>query len=173
MSNRNDNVGFIGMGMMGGGMAANLMKADFPLVAYDIDQAKNERFAGLGATIANGPAGVASAASTVICIVETTAQVREVLSGTGALSKASKPVTRWSAWRPLIRLPSKRCTISSPSAALRCWMRRSAVACRGRTLGNCRLSLVAMKRWWRSADRSSSRCRPASFIWGALARALR
>ncbi len=85
MSDRSKNVGFIGMGMMGGGMAANLLKADFPLVAYDIDQAKNERFAGLGATIANGPAGVASAASTVICIVETTAQVREVLVGEGGV----------------------------------------------------------------------------------------
>ncbi len=85
MSNRNDNVGFIGMGMMGGGMAANLLKADFSLVAYDIDQAKNDRFAGLGATIANGPAGVASAASTVICIVETTAQVEEVLVGEGGV----------------------------------------------------------------------------------------
>lgn len=85
MSNRNDNVGFIGMGMMGGGMAANLLKAGFPLVAYDIDPAKNDRFAELGATIANGPAGVAAAASTVICIVETTAQVQDVLVGDGGV----------------------------------------------------------------------------------------
>ena len=66
MSDRNNKVGFIGMGMMGGGMAANLLKADFEMVAYDIDPLKNERFAGLGATIANGPAGVAQGASTVI-----------------------------------------------------------------------------------------------------------
>ena len=72
MSDRSKTVGFIGMGMMGGGMAANLLKADFDMVAYDIDPAKNERFAGLGAKIANGPAGVAQGASTVICIVETT-----------------------------------------------------------------------------------------------------
>ena len=65
MSDRNETIGFIGMGMMGGGMAANLLKAGFPLVAYDIDPAKNERFAGLGATIANGPAGVAQAAAKV------------------------------------------------------------------------------------------------------------
>jgi len=85
MSDRNDKIGFIGMGMMGGGMAANLLKADFEMVAYDIDPAKNERFAGLGATIANGPAGVAQAASTVICIVETSAQVREVVLGDGGV----------------------------------------------------------------------------------------
>ena len=85
MSDRNDKIGFIGMGMMGGGMAANLLKANFEMVAYDIDPAKNERFAGLGATIANGPAGVAQAASTVICIVETSAQVREVVLGDGGV----------------------------------------------------------------------------------------
>ena len=85
MSDRNKTIGFIGMGMMGGGMAANLLKADFDMVAYDIDPARNERFAGLGAKIAHGPAGVAQGASTVICIVETTAQVREVVLGDGGI----------------------------------------------------------------------------------------
>ena len=90
MSDRSKTVGFIGMGMMGGGMAANLLKADFDMVAYDIDPAKNERFAGLGAKIANGPAGVAQGASTVICIVETTAQVREVVLGDGGVIEGAQ-----------------------------------------------------------------------------------
>ena len=90
MSDRNNKVGFIGMGMMGGGMAANLLKADFDMVAYDIDPLKNERFAGLGATIANGPAGVAQGASTVICIVETTAQVRDVVLGDGGILEGAQ-----------------------------------------------------------------------------------
>lgn len=90
MSDRNATIGFIGMGMMGGGMAANLLKAGFDMAAYDIDPAKNERFAGLGAKIANGPAGVAQAASTVICIVETTAQVREVVLGDGGIVEGAQ-----------------------------------------------------------------------------------
>ena len=90
MSDRNKTIGFIGMGMMGGGMAANLLKADFDMVAYDIDPARNERFAGLGAKIANGPAGVAQGASTVICIVETTAQVREVVLGDGGIIEGAQ-----------------------------------------------------------------------------------
>lgn len=85
MSTRNDTVGFIGLGMMGGGMAANLLKDGFPLVAYDIDAAKNDRFAGLGATIADGPEAVARAAATVICIVETTAQAQAVIVGDGGI----------------------------------------------------------------------------------------
>ena len=90
MSHRNDTIGFIGLGMMGGGMAANLLKAGFPMVVYDIDAAKNERFAGLGATIANGPAGVAQAASKVICIVETTQQVRDVVLGDGGILEGAE-----------------------------------------------------------------------------------
>ena len=90
MSDRNKTIGFIGMGMMGSGMAANLLKADFDMVAYDIDPARNERFAGLGAKIANGPAGVAQGASTVICIVETTAQVREVVLGDGGIIEGAQ-----------------------------------------------------------------------------------
>ena len=47
MSNRKDAVGFIGLGVMGAGIAANLLKAGFPLFAYDIDPDKNERFVGV------------------------------------------------------------------------------------------------------------------------------
>ena len=90
MSERNDTIGFIGMGMMGGGMAANLLKANFDMVAFDIDPAKNERFSGLGAKIANGPAGVAQGAGKVICIVETTAQVREVVLGDGGIVEGAQ-----------------------------------------------------------------------------------
>lgn len=90
MMDRNENIGFIGMGMMGGGMASNLLKAEFPMLAYDIDPAKNERFAGLGATIASGPAGVAQGASTVICIVETTKQVEEVVLGHGGIVEGAQ-----------------------------------------------------------------------------------
>ncbi len=85
MSTRNDNVGFVGLGMMGGGMAANLLKGGFALVAYDIDSAKNDRFAGLGATIAEGPTAVARAAATTICIVEKTAQAQAVIVGEGGI----------------------------------------------------------------------------------------
>jgi 3-hydroxyisobutyrate dehydrogenase-like beta-hydroxyacid dehydrogenase len=55
------------------------------MVAYDIDPAKNERFAGLGTRIANGPADVAQGASTIICIIETSAQIRDVVLGDGGI----------------------------------------------------------------------------------------
>ena len=43
-------VGFIGLGAMGGPMAANLVKHGFALVVHDIDPAKVERLRALGAT---------------------------------------------------------------------------------------------------------------------------
>ena len=71
-------------------MAANLLKADFDMVAYDIDPSKNERFSGLGASIADGPAGVAEGASTVICIVETSIQVHDVVLGDGGILEGAQ-----------------------------------------------------------------------------------
>lgn len=53
---RNDTIGFIGLGMMGSGMAANILEAGHPLVVYDIDEKRNQQFAEPGAKVANGPA---------------------------------------------------------------------------------------------------------------------
>ncbi|QDL38654.1 NAD(P)-binding domain-containing protein [Rhodoferax sediminis] len=41
---RDKTVGFIGLGPMGGLMAENIVKKGDPLVAYDIDKRKVERF---------------------------------------------------------------------------------------------------------------------------------
>jgi 3-hydroxyisobutyrate dehydrogenase len=78
---RDGMVGFVGLGAMGGPMAENLLRKGHKLVAYDIDPRKNERFAGLGADIAPGPAEVARQARIVISMVDTTAQAEEVILG--------------------------------------------------------------------------------------------
>ena len=43
-------IGFIGLGNMGGRMAKNLHNAGYPLIGYDIDAAKCEALAAIGAT---------------------------------------------------------------------------------------------------------------------------
>jgi lactate dehydrogenase-like 2-hydroxyacid dehydrogenase len=63
---REKTVGFVGLGMMGGPMAANILKAGHPLVAYDIDREKNASIAALGAQMGSGPADVASRAQKVV-----------------------------------------------------------------------------------------------------------
>lgn len=92
MSNtsRDSTVGFVGLGDMGAPMAANILKAGHPLVAYDIQPAKNERIAALGAQVASGPADVARRAQTVISMVDTTAQAEEVIVGPGGFIEAAQ-----------------------------------------------------------------------------------
>ena len=48
-------VGFIGLGMMGKGMAANLQKAGHELVVHDLSRAAAEPFLAKGAVWANSP----------------------------------------------------------------------------------------------------------------------
>lgn len=87
---RKDTIGIVGMGVMGAGMAANLLKNGFAVVGYDIDPARNEAMAGKGAVIANGPAAVARAAAKVICMVETTAQAEDVILGKDGIADGAE-----------------------------------------------------------------------------------
>ncbi len=76
-----DSIGFIGLGSMGGGMAANLLKAGFAVVGMDVDPRRSAALAEKGGSIVATPADVARAAPRVITMVETTAQTEEVILG--------------------------------------------------------------------------------------------
>jgi 3-hydroxyisobutyrate dehydrogenase len=78
---REKTVAFIGLGMMGGPMAENLLKKGHPLVVYDIDERKVRHFVELGAQAATGPADAARQAGILISMVDTTAQAEEVIAG--------------------------------------------------------------------------------------------
>ena len=58
---REKTVAFVGLGMMGGPMAENLLKKGHPVVVYDIDQRKVRQFVEQGAQAATGPADAARA----------------------------------------------------------------------------------------------------------------
>jgi 3-hydroxyisobutyrate dehydrogenase-like beta-hydroxyacid dehydrogenase len=90
-SARDKTVGIVGVGVMGGGMAANLLKGGWPLVVYDLDQAKVQHFVSLGARAALGPADVAREASILISMVETTAQSEEVIMGENGFQATAEP----------------------------------------------------------------------------------
>ena len=74
-------VGFIGLGAMGGPMALNLAKAGFSLVVHDVDRAKLAPLVAQGGTVELSPAAVAAQAERTICMVETTEQAEEVITG--------------------------------------------------------------------------------------------
>lgn len=85
----NNYVGFIGLGAMGEPMARNLIKAGVPLVVCDLDPIKCQLFENLGARVAQSPAEVARHATTIVCLVETTAQVRSVITGSDGIMNAA------------------------------------------------------------------------------------
>lgn len=87
---RNTTVGFIGLGQMGGPMAANLLKKGHPVVVFDIDKKRVDQYVAMGAKAGSGPADLARRASRVISMVDTTGQAEEVICGPGGIIDAAQ-----------------------------------------------------------------------------------
>src|SRR5256714_2987714 len=86
-------VGFIGLGMMGKGMAANLQKAGHQLTVYDLHRAAAEPFLAKGAEWANSPRAVAEASEVIFTSLPVPADVEAVALGPGGLIEGMKPDT--------------------------------------------------------------------------------
>jgi 2-hydroxy-3-oxopropionate reductase len=79
-------VGFIGLGLMGQPMAANLLRAGFPLVVWNRTSAKAEKLASAGARLGASPRDVAAQSNVLITIVSDPPALEQVLWGeNGAL----------------------------------------------------------------------------------------
>jgi 3-hydroxyisobutyrate dehydrogenase-like beta-hydroxyacid dehydrogenase len=86
-----ERVGFIGLGIMGSRMAANLARAGCELVVHNRTRARAEAFAGEhGATLATTPAEVGAGSDVVITMVVDGAQVEEVLLGEDGVAHGAK-----------------------------------------------------------------------------------
>ena len=88
-------VALLGLGTMGSGMAANLLKAGFPLTVYNRTVARAEEFASQGARVAHDPASAVkgaavNGASVIIAMLSDDAASREAWLGpNGALAAAA------------------------------------------------------------------------------------
>ena len=80
-----ESVGFIGLGIMGGGMARNLINAGFELTVWNRTLSRTEPLAAAGAKVANDPAAVAAASDIIISCVSDTPDVMEVILGTNGV----------------------------------------------------------------------------------------
>jgi 3-hydroxyisobutyrate dehydrogenase len=86
-----ERVALLGLGTMGSGMAANLLKAGFPLTVYNRTAAKAHSLVKAGARLASTPAEAAKGASIVISMLADDAASRNVWLGKdGALAAAGK-----------------------------------------------------------------------------------
>ncbi|MFF2119219.1 3-hydroxyisobutyrate dehydrogenase [Kitasatospora sp. NPDC058184] len=79
-------IGFIGLGNMGGPMAANLVKAGHRVTGYDLAPDARERAAGNGVAVAASAAQAVAAAGTVVTMLPTG---RHVLDAYGELTAAA------------------------------------------------------------------------------------
>ena len=84
-------VGFIGLGNMGAPMAGRLLDAGYPLVVHDMRAAAAAPLLARGARAAGSPAEVGAATATVITILPTSREVRQVLLGPKGLLDALRP----------------------------------------------------------------------------------
>ncbi len=86
-----EKVGFIGLGIMGGPMAKNLMEADHELVLYNRTREKAEELAGDGAAgVAASPREVAEGSDIVVTMLPDSPQVREVVTGENGVLEGLK-----------------------------------------------------------------------------------
>jgi 3-hydroxyisobutyrate dehydrogenase len=86
-------VGFIGLGMMGKGMAANLQKAGHQLVVYDLRRAAAEPYLAKGAIWADSPKAVGEQSEAVFLSLPVPADVEAVAIGPNGLIEGMKPDT--------------------------------------------------------------------------------
>ena len=78
-----ERVAILGLGIMGGGMAANLLKAGFPLSVYNRTAAKAQPLVDKGAKLASTPAEAVKGAAVVISMLADDAASREIWLGKG------------------------------------------------------------------------------------------
>lgn len=86
-----ERIGFIGLGIMGQGMASNLLKAGFDLRVWNRTVAKMEGLVAKGAKTAADPADLASHCDIIIVCVSDTPDVEAVVLGDQGVIKGIRP----------------------------------------------------------------------------------
>lgn len=85
-------IGFIGLGIMGKPMAANLLKAGLKVTVWNRSEEKARELEALGAEVAASPAELAAASDYIITMLPDSPQVKEVVLARGVL-EAARPGT--------------------------------------------------------------------------------
>jgi len=76
-----ERIGFIGLGIMGKPMCANLLKAGFPLTVWNRSRPAIDAVVGYGAAAGESPADVAARSDVIITMVTDSPDVQEVVLG--------------------------------------------------------------------------------------------
>lgn len=76
----NTTIGFVGLGLMGSGMARNLIEAGFRVTGHDLDSDKVDTFAAAGGVISKDPAAMAAHADAIILSLPNSYVVNDVVN---------------------------------------------------------------------------------------------
>lgn len=88
-------IGFIGLGMMGAGMASNLQKAGYDLVVHDLTRQAASRHLAAGASWGESPRAVAEACDLVFTSLPTPSDVQTVGTGQDGLIEGFRAGGAW------------------------------------------------------------------------------
>lgn len=88
-----EKIGFIGLGIMGQGMARNLLNAGFDLRVWNRTAGRMDELAAAGAKTATSPADLASSCGIIIICVSDTPDVEEVILSENGVIQGAKPGT--------------------------------------------------------------------------------
>ena len=139
-------VGFVGLGTMGGAMAANAARAGFEVTAWNRTPGRAAELGDLGVSMAATPSAVAAASEIVITMVSDTPDVEAVLFGPdGVADGAAGRQPRRRHVDDLARPRRATSPSGSRARASPCSTRRSPAAARARRRGRCRSSSAARR----------------------------
>jgi 3-hydroxyisobutyrate dehydrogenase len=86
-----ERIGVVGLGTMGGAMAANLARAGFPVAAWNRTAGRSGEMEELGVTLAASPAELGADADIVLVCVSDTPDVEAVLFGADGVVEGAAP----------------------------------------------------------------------------------
>ena len=84
-------IGFIGLGIMGKPMAKNLLKAGYPVIAYDVRAEALAELTAAGAAAGMSPKDVAARSEIVITMLPNSPEVKQAILGPGGVIEGVRP----------------------------------------------------------------------------------
>jgi 3-hydroxyisobutyrate dehydrogenase len=90
-----ETVGFVGLGNMGGAMAANVLRAGYPLVVHDLRPEPARRLGDRGARLAASAGEVARLADVTLTSLPGPHEVESVAAGPGGILDGIRPGAVW------------------------------------------------------------------------------
>ena len=113
-------VGIVGLGIMGGAFAQNLLKSSWRVIGYDINKKRNRALARRGVEIAGDAAKLAAATATIITSLPTPAALDATVAAIGGAKLSRRVVIEMSTFALDDKLRAERALAQAGHSMLDC-----------------------------------------------------